>query len=129
MAQSLAHMHAGNLQEAAAIASGGYEVSVERKNDDGQAWFASILALVRLAQGRPATSANLFREAATLFDQLGHAGKRWGLGGLALAGAQLGDLAASSAAVRELDEAPPGAIRMQEIGIARGSAWTSLLHG
>jgi len=47
VAQAVAHLHAGNLAEAAGIADAGYQFSVERANVDGQAWFASILALIR----------------------------------------------------------------------------------
>ena len=93
VAQSLAHMHAGNLATAAGIGDAGYQVSVEKNNADGQAWFACILGLIYLNQGRPASAANMFRESATFFGALNHPGRprRPGLGGIALAAAFLGD--------------------------------------
>ena len=62
------------------IGDAGYQVSV-----DGQ---CRRPRLVRLHprpgtshQGRPTSSANMFREAATIFGDLGHPGRRWGIGG------------------------------------------------
>jgi DNA-binding CsgD family transcriptional regulator len=128
VAQAVAHLHAGNLAEAAGIADAGYQFSVERANVDGQAWFASILALIRLIEGRPATAGNLFREAATLFGTLNHPGRRWGLGGIALATAHLGEHGGETA-LAELDAMGPTAVHMQDIGIMRGRAWTAAVRG
>jgi DNA-binding CsgD family transcriptional regulator len=129
VAQSLAHLHAGNLQEAEGIGNAGYQVSVQKGNADGQAWFASILGSVLLAQGRPVSATNMFRETATLFGTLNHPGRRWGLGGIALAGGHLGNDTVGTAALAELDEMAPTAVRLQETGIMRGRAWTALVRG
>ncbi len=130
VAQSLAHMHAGNLAEAAGIAEAGYQVSVEKNNADGQAWFAAILGPVYLSQGRPASATHMFREAATVFGTLNHPGRRWGLGGMALAGAVLGDGDAAAAALTELDEKEAKtAVHLQEVNIIRGRAWATMARG
>ncbi len=129
VSQSLALFHHGELRRAAEIAEAGYQVAVERQNVDGQAWFASMLGLVRFAQGRVATAAHLFREVAALFGQLGHPGHRWGLGGLALAAAHQGDLRTAEAALGELAKTPPTAVRLQDVAIMRGRAWTALAAG
>jgi DNA-binding CsgD family transcriptional regulator/tetratricopeptide (TPR) repeat protein len=129
VAQSLAHFHAGHLLEAEIIGDTGYQVSVEKGNLDGQAWFSSILGLVYLAQGRPLSAVNKFREVATLFGRLNHPGRRWGLGGIALASAHLGDLTTGNAALAELDAAAPTAVHIQEVATSRGRAWMALARG
>ena len=129
VAQSLAHFHAGALATAVAIGEAGYQVSVEKANVHGQAWFSSVLGLAYLAVGRARSSANMFRETATLFGNLDHPGRRWGLGGIALASAQLGEPELGSAALAELDAMPPTAVHLQDIGIIRGQAWHAFATG
>ena len=91
VARCLALGEAGSLAEAEVDAQAGYDISVERGNRDGQAWFASVLGRVCMVQGRLQLAAHLFREVSSLFRDLGHPGQRWGLGGLALAAGQMGD--------------------------------------
>jgi DNA-binding CsgD family transcriptional regulator len=129
VAQAVAHTHAGNLAEAERISDAGYRVSVEKNNADGQAWFACILGLIYLDQGRPISSGTMFREAATLFGTLGHPGRRWGLAGVALAGAMAGDSDIGSAALAELDEMDPVAVHLQEVNVIRSRAWTAMIRG
>jgi DNA-binding CsgD family transcriptional regulator len=129
VAQALAHTHAGDLGEAAGIADAGYRVSVEKNNADGQAWFASVLGLIYLDQGRPVSAINMFREVATLFGRLNHPGRRWGLAGIAYAGALLGDSDVGTAALAELDDMAPVAVHLQEGYIIRGRAWTAMVRG
>lgn len=129
VAQCLAHLYAGQLAQAEAIGEAGYQVAIERGNPDGQGWFASILGLVYLAQGRLQLSANMYREAATHFRAMGHPGQRWGLGGICLASAQMGDVGAALQALRELDGVAETPVRMQDVGIIRGRAWTAIAQG
>jgi DNA-binding CsgD family transcriptional regulator len=129
VARSLALVEAGELEEAAATAEGGYSHSLERANSDGQAWFASILGRVRLTQGRLETAAHLFREVSALFGELGHPGQRWGLGGLALAAGQMGDRHAGHAAIAELDSIGPNPVRLMDVDIHRGRAWVAVADG
>ena len=91
VAQALALCESGALAEAAAMASGAYDITVERQNVDGQAWFAAILGWIRCAEGRLVSAGHLFQESASCFERLGHPGQRWGLGGMALAAGQMGD--------------------------------------
>ncbi|HEX4220020.1 MAG TPA: LuxR C-terminal-related transcriptional regulator, partial [Acidimicrobiales bacterium] len=129
VAQAVAHTHAGNLNEAERIGDAGYQVSVEKNNADGQAWFAAVLGLTYLDQGRPISAGTMFREAATLFGSLGHPGRRWGLAGIALAGAMVGDGDIGSAALAELDAMAPVAVHLQEVNVLRSRAWTALCRG
>ncbi len=129
VAQALAHFHAGGLAPAEAISEAGYQVSVSKANVHGQAWFSSILAFVYLAQGRARTSVNMFREAATHFKALDHPGRRWGLGGLALASAQLGEPEVGAAAMAELDLMAPTAVHIQDVEIQRGRAAIAIARG
>jgi DNA-binding CsgD family transcriptional regulator len=127
--QALSLCEAGALASAGSLASVAYEAALERSNSDGQAWFASILGLVRCIEGQLETSARFFREAATRFEALGHPGQRWGLGGVALAAGQMGDQAASAAAIAELDAMSETPMVMMDVGVMRGRAWATLASG
>ncbi|MDQ1361183.1 MAG: hypothetical protein QOJ44_1560, partial [Acidimicrobiaceae bacterium] len=129
VAHTLALVEAGRLAEAASTCMAAYEIAVERKNAGGQAWFASILAFVRLADGRLATAVRLFRESAGVFRELHHPGQRWGLGGIALAAGQLGDREASMSALAELDAVGPASMQLMDVHIWRGRAWGALAAG
>jgi len=129
VAQSLAQYYAGHLGPAEFIGDAGYQVSVEKGNVDGQAWFASILGLVYLVQGRLTASINMFRESATLFGSLNHPGRRWGLTGIALASSYQGDSLTAERALVDLDQGPQTAVRIQEVSTTRGRAWSALARG
>lgn len=129
VAQALAFLHAGRLGEAEGLSEAGYKVAVERLNSHGQAWFASVLGLVRLAQGRLSSATNLFREVASLFGSFNHPGRAWGLGGAALAAGQMGDPETASVALDELDAMAPTAVHLMDVGIARGRAWSAVAAG
>jgi len=129
VARCLALCEAGDLAEAAATADAGYALSLERANPDGQAWFASALGRVLLAQGRLTTATHYFREVTTLFGDLTHPGQRWGLGGLALAAGQMGDVATGEAALAELDALAPSPVRLMDVEIHRGRAWVAVARG
>ena len=126
VALSLAYGEAGRLADATAVASAGYDASIERENPSGQAWFACILALARVSEGRLAIADRLFRETATIFGELGHPGQRWGLGGIALATGQLADAKASGGALAELDALGQRATSLMDVHIARGRAWAAV---
>jgi DNA-binding CsgD family transcriptional regulator len=129
VAQALALYESGALAEAAATASVAYDVTVERRNIDGQAWFSSILGLIRGAEGKLVTAGHLFRESASCFERLGHPGQRWGLGGLALAAGQMGDAVGCAAALARLDRLPPTTMTMMDVGVMRGRAWGAVASG
>jgi DNA-binding CsgD family transcriptional regulator len=81
-----------------------------------------------LNQGRLSSADRLFRETATLFQGREHPGVRWGLGGTALAAGQRGDRAAALAAIADLDTVPVS-MRLMDIHVERGRAWTALSTG
>jgi DNA-binding CsgD family transcriptional regulator/predicted ATPase len=129
VAQVLALAEGGQLKQAADIAEAGYLHTLEGRNVDGQAWFASILGHTLVSQGRLATARHLFRETATAFEELGHPGRRWGLGGIALAAGQMGDTASALQAAAELETVATTSFRIMDIHIARGLAWAAVSSG
>jgi DNA-binding CsgD family transcriptional regulator len=129
VAQALARCESGDLAEAATTASGAYDLTVERRNIDGQAWFGAVLGLIRCAQGQLVTAGHLFRESASCFERLGHPGQRWGLGGMALAAGQMGDAVGCATALARLDALPPTTLTMMDVGVMRGRAWGAVASG
>jgi DNA-binding CsgD family transcriptional regulator/chromosome segregation and condensation protein ScpB len=127
--QALSLCEAGSLREAGGLASAAYVIASERGNSDGQAWFASILGLIRCTEGQLASAAVYFQEAASRFEGLGHPGRRWGLGGLALAHGQRGDAAASADAMAQLDAMAPTTMTMMDVGVRQGRAWSLVAQG
>ncbi len=91
VAQALAHYHAGHLTEAEGIGDAGYQISVEKNNIDGQAWFASILGLIHLVQGRLVECDQDVSRIRLPLRESQSSGRRWGLSGIALASSYLGD--------------------------------------
>ncbi|HEY1827267.1 MAG TPA: helix-turn-helix transcriptional regulator, partial [Acidimicrobiales bacterium] len=126
VAHTMALAGAGRLAEASAMAEQAYEVALEQRAMDGQAWLGAVLAQTRLAEGRVRTAGTLFREITSLFEQLRHPGLRWGLGGIALAAGQLGDHAMSRAAIEELDRTEQPTVRLMDVGVMRGRAWANV---
>lgn len=129
VARSLAMAEAGQLKAAIELAESGYLHSVERANLDGQAWFASVLGHALVYAGRLESACHLYREASTGFQELGHPGHRWGLGGIALAAGQLGQREAAASALADLESATTTPFRMMDIHIERGRAWAAVAHG
>jgi DNA-binding CsgD family transcriptional regulator len=129
VARAVALGEAGRLAESVATAEAGYEAAIEHRNADGQAWCAAVLALSKVTQGRLVEAEHLFRETATAFHELGHPGRRWGLGGIALAAGQRGDRQSAAAAVVELDETAPTSTRLMDVHIERGRAWAAVAAG
>jgi DNA-binding CsgD family transcriptional regulator/tetratricopeptide (TPR) repeat protein len=129
VALALALGEAGRLNESATTARVGHSASVDRRNRDGQGWFSAILGWALLNQGQLVDSDNYFREAATVFQDLGHPARRWGLGGMALTAGQQGDAERAVAAIRELDDIPEGAVAMMNIHVERGRAWAAVAAG
>jgi len=129
VARALALGEAGRLAEAEAAARAGHEGSIERRNRDGQGWFASILGFTLLNQGRLADADHYFRETAASFHDLGHPASRWGFGGMALAAGQRGDANAAAAAIAELDAVAPACVRLVDVHVERGRAWAAVAAG
>jgi DNA-binding CsgD family transcriptional regulator len=140
VARALALVESGRFAEAESNARLGYDGAADYQLLDGQAWFAVILGRICLHQGRAASSARWFREAALIYGELNHPAARWGHGGLAHALALTGDTDGAEAALADLDAEPPTPIRMMDPDIERGRAWflaqrgelslaRSVLHG
>ena len=129
VARSLALIEAGRVDDAVESARAGYDTTVAHQNLDGQGWFSCILGFALLVKGQLATADLLFREAAAVFAEIGHPGKRWGLGGIALAAGQRGDKDAATTAIAELDALGPTATRMMDAHIERGRAWGAIVAG
>ncbi len=129
VAQCVALCEAGRLPEASQLAEFGYQQSVEQSNAGGQAWFASMLAKVRMTEGQLATAARYFGEVAALFAGLTHPGQRWGLGGLALVAGQMGDRQAGMDALAELEAVAPTPVQLMDVELHRGRAWVAVSNG
>jgi ATP/maltotriose-dependent transcriptional regulator MalT len=129
VARALALAEAGQLDDAAEHARLGYDGAVEQQIRDGQAWFAVILGLISLFQGRPASAARWYREAAVIYGDMNHPAARWGHGGLAHSLALLGDIDGAEAALADLDAEPETTIRMMDPEIERGRACVMAQRG
>jgi DNA-binding CsgD family transcriptional regulator len=128
-AQALALREAGRLEEARTTAEAAYAVAVERRNRGAQAWFACVLGLIVVDQGRLTEAVNYYRETTALFGEFGHPGRRWGLGGTALAAGQAGDRATAESAIAELDAFGDTVIRQMDVHVERGRAWAAMAAG
>ena len=127
--QALALNMAGRVREAESLAQFGYDAAAGIQRSAGQAWFAMILGLTALLDGRVVTSAKRFREGASIFGELRHHGERWCLGGLAIATGMSGDANASVSAVAQLDRTSDTPVLLSEPEVLRGRAWAALASG
>jgi DNA-binding CsgD family transcriptional regulator/tetratricopeptide (TPR) repeat protein len=128
-AHALALREAGRLEEARITAEAAYAEAVERRNRGAQAWFACVLGLIVVDQGKLTDAVNYYRETTALFGEFGHPGRRWGLGGTALASGQAGDRATAASAIAELDAFGDTVIRQMDVHVERGRAWAAVAAG
>jgi DNA-binding CsgD family transcriptional regulator len=128
-AQVVALREAGRLDEARTIAEAVYSVAIERQNRGAQAWFSCVLGFIVLDQGKLKEAANYYRETAALFGEFGHPGRRWGLGGIALASGQAGNRRLAASAIAELDALGPSVVRQMDVHVERGRAWAAIAAG
>lgn len=128
-ARAVALREAGRFEEARVSAEAAYATAVDRRSRGAQAWMAVVLGLILVDQGQLREADRYYREAATLFGEFGHPGRRWGFGGIALVAGQAGDRAGAAAAVRELDELGPSTVRQMDVHIERGRAWAAMAAG
>jgi DNA-binding CsgD family transcriptional regulator len=129
VALSFAQVERGEIDLGIATAYAGYEGAAEARHRNGQAYFAISLARGHLLRGELETSARYAREAAVLFGEFNHPGSRWGFAALALALAQLGDVAGAEAAVADLDAEPETPVQMMDADIDRARAWVFAARG
>ena len=114
----------GRLDAAAALCRHGYELALDVRARNGQAWCSMMIGRTALLTGALATAGAAFAEATALFEELRETGLlRWSLAGRALVAAMTGDAAGAKAAVTELEAQPATAVRMMETEVFRAVAW------
>ena len=130
VARCLALAYAGRLAEAEAPARVGYDWSLATSILIGQSWFAMLLGLIHLSQGRTQTATRFFREGAAGFRDLVEPGLlRWCLAGIVQSSAIHGDLGAARAAMHDIEAAGDTPIELADVEVARASAWMNVLEG
>jgi DNA-binding CsgD family transcriptional regulator len=123
----LALVEAGYLEEAWAVATGGYEQAVAARDASGQAWMALQRGRVALAQGRLQAAGHAFAEAASIFADIDVVGvRRWALAGIALCAAQAAEPERAGAALDELESLGQTTFMMMEPDVDRARAWAAV---
>ena len=130
IARCLAVAFSGRYSEAEAPARLGYEWTLTTSVLMGQSWFAMLLGLTALGQGRLAEACRYFHEGATGFRDLAEPGlRRWCLAGVAQASSAAGDQETALAAVAELDSVTGTEMGLAELEVERGRAWVEVVDG
>ncbi len=129
VAQALTMCEAGRIEESAATAQFVYDIAVAEQFRDGMAWLAAAIGRSHLLSGRLLDAARAGQESALLFGELNHAGARWGFGVVALARAQLGDVAAAEEALADLDAEPETTMTMMDSELERARGWALAARG
>ncbi|MFP5327163.1 MAG: LuxR C-terminal-related transcriptional regulator [Acidimicrobiia bacterium] len=130
VARCLALAYAGRLAEAQAPARVGYDWSLATSILIGQSWFAMLLGLIHLSEGRPQTAIRYFREASAGFRDLVEPGLlRWCLAGVVQSSAMLGDISTARAALRDIDVVGDTPIQLAEVEVDRARAWLAAAEG
>lgn len=130
VARCVALAISGRLAEAEAPARVGYDWSLATSILIGQSWFAMILGLIHLSEGRTQTAIRYFREGSAGFRDLVEPGLlRWCLAGIAQASALHGDLATAEAALRDIEAVGDTPLALAEVEIVRASAWLAAMEG
>lgn len=130
MERVLGLVEAGRIDEAEMLGRMSYEWSLAGGHTMGQGWFSLLLARSAQTGGRLEESVRRFRESALAFRDLrDHGIRRWALAGLAQVAATLGRAAEASAALDEIDTAPPTAVHLLEAEVLRARAWTAIARG
>lgn len=130
VARCLALAYAGRLAEAEAPARVGYDWSLATSILIGQSWFAMLLGLIHLSEGRTQTATRFFREGAAGFRDLVEPGLlRWCLAGIVQSSALHGDIGAAQAAMRDVEAVGDTPIELADVEVARAAAWVSVVEG
>ena len=127
----MGHAAGGQLAQAEADATVGYEGSLAAGDQDGQATHLMLTGSILIERGRLADAARAFLDAASINREIhDSAALRWCLAGLALAEAMRGHLDAAAAAAAERDELPAGPLAIWETDlIERSRAWVAAASG
>jgi DNA-binding CsgD family transcriptional regulator/tetratricopeptide (TPR) repeat protein len=126
--QVFALTDAGRLDEAAQLATAGYDITVADGSLIAQIWFALNLGRINLLAGRPATARRWHREGVAVARATGFVGPlHLALAGAAAASGLLGEPDAARAAITELDALPGFGFLAPELAIGR--AWSAVADG
>jgi DNA-binding CsgD family transcriptional regulator len=130
-AYAFALVEAGRVRDAAEVSILGWERAVRDHDRHGQVAWSISLGWVDLQFGRRAAAAQWFQRSADLARNSAAAvhGTRWALGGLLLATAYSGDIAAATAVRDRLDAMPPHDARAHAYLELQGRAWLRALDG
>ena len=127
----LGHAAGGRLVQAEADAAVGYEASLARGDQDGQATHLMLTGSILIERGRLADAARAFLDAASINREIHDwAALRWCLAGLALAEAMRGHLKTAAAGAAERDQLAKSPMEIWEADlIERGRAWVAAASG
>ena len=116
---------AGRLAEAWELGRLGYDLAVSERVAVAKMWFALALGRSSLLRGSPALASRWFREQVVHARSLDHRQPlRFGLAGVAISAAYLGDTDAAEFAVAELDGFQGPAYGLFEVEVVRARVWT-----
>ena len=122
VAQAFAHVEAGSLAAARALADAGYETAVIRDRPLTQFWLSLMLGRVFGASGAPRSGLRWYRSARALGLHVGLTGPvRVALHGCVVASCALGDLEGAELAWAEIDELPAFGFMAPERALAEGA--------
>lgn len=130
-AHAFALVEAGRLHDAREIATDGWERATRDDDRHGQVAWSISLGWVDLDEGRRAAAQQWFERSAHLARQSAAAvhGTRWALGGLLLAQALAGDVAAARGTRDRLDAMAPHEARAHAYLELHGRAWLLAAEG
>ena len=128
---AFALVEAGRVREAEEVSIDGWERAVRDNDRHGQVAWSISLGWIDLQFGRCAAAAQWFRRGAQLAHGSAAAihGTRWSLGGLLLATAYSGDLAAAAEVRDRLDAMAPHDARAHSSLELHGRAWLRAIDG
>lgn len=129
-AKGVALLLGGRLDDAARIARSGRAAALATQPAFLHTRWTSLLASVRMEQGRIESAISLFRQAAAMQLQLDQSGLLSGnLAGQAMATAQAGAGDRATALLDEIDGLGPVAEHLYEVDVLSARAWTAAAHG
>ena len=123
----LALAESGRLGESEQVGRISYSWALAANHAIGHGWFALLLGRSAQIAGRLDEASRRFRESALVFRDLrDHGIRRTALAGLAQTTAALGRVTDASAALDEIDTAPPVAVHLLEAEVMRARAWVAV---
>lgn len=128
--EALARIEAGRIAEADALVVPAYRAAVTSGDDRSRATLATVLARLRLRQGRPNEAAEVAREAVPLFRVGGQNGlARLAAAAMVEAAAMAGDAGGIDEALARLAEVSGGPARVHEGELLRARGEAAIVTG